>query len=186
MTLDWEEHKVGMFLDGETELRSALAEPSAWYGESSMDSLRYLVKSNWLIALIDEIVATGKYPYNGDVQRLAEKRLGLERQSDNGSPLSALVYNAQRYRRADMLVAAGYRPLTQEMVDEAFRMGWKVEVGSVIANPRKIGGQIYLMKPHASKRALCIHPSIAARFVKPEQKGRPVSANQETLALVTE
>jgi hypothetical protein len=90
------------------------------------------VKSLWINNLIREIRASGKYPYNRDVYFLAEDRLGLPRTDpdtpDKRKTLSWLVYYAQTYTRVDDLKALGYQPLTQELVDRAYREGKKVEI----------------------------------------------------------
>ena len=121
------------------------------------------IKSCWLIALIDQYAATGQYPYNSAVQRVAEKRLGIAQQSDSGSALSQLVYNAQRFQRSDQLQAAGYQPLTQTMIAEAFAKAAHIELfgESLIGNPgpvrlnvRNIDGTLYAMRPHKRKYAV--------------------------------
>lgn len=118
---------------------------------------RWHVKSQWLCGLIDEYAATGKYPYNADVQRLAEDRLGIGPLPESGSPLSTLVYNAQNYRRSDMLIAAGFTSLTQDMIEDAFKLGLKIETRSgVQLTVREIDGKRYAFKPR--KRKLAVMP----------------------------
>lgn len=128
------------------------------------------IKSLWLIALIDEMAKT-EYPYNATVQREAEKRLGLERQNDNNSFLSYLVYYAQSYRRSDNLLAAGFVPLTQAMIAQAFERKAKIETyseaifefvvnGQKLPNknklyvPREKNGKVYAFVPRCKNRVL--------------------------------
>ena len=148
-------------LDTIEDVRAALANPDEWYEMPFPRSWR--VKSQWLIGLIDEYAATGKFPYNAEVQRLAEARLGIPRQDDNGSALSRLVYNAQRFRRSDQLRADGYAPLTQAMIEEVFARRAHIELmaESVLGNPaptllnvREIDGGRYAMLPRKRKWAV--------------------------------
>ena len=81
----------------------------------------YDIKSVWVISLIDEIAAEGKYPYNATIKKLAEQRLGLPPKSEaeyakEGDVLSLMVYNAQKYRRHDKIVAAGFIPFTEALL----------------------------------------------------------------------
>jgi hypothetical protein len=126
------------------DTRRALIEPS-WYADR--DS-RWNVKSDWIISLIDEIEQAGSYPYNADVQRLAESRLGVDPSPDSGNPLSTLVYNAQCYRRSDQYRAQGFAPLTQAMIDAA-GAGANIETQGGTYNVREVNGQLHLMKPRA-------------------------------------
>jgi hypothetical protein len=127
----------------------------------------YRVKSVWLISLIEEIIATtGRYfAYNSEVKRLAEQRLGYPAQNDayyskENNPLSTLIYNAQCYQRSDKLRAAGYQPMTQALIEEAFAKAAKIEIISdsllggprpVVLNAREIGGKVYAMQPRKRK-----------------------------------
>ena len=88
----------------------------------------FKIKSLWLIEVIGEIANTGKFPYNADVLLLAEEKLGLPKKtyaeaSKEGTPLSMLVYNAQRFRRSDKLKADGYVPCTQEFLERVGKGG---------------------------------------------------------------
>jgi hypothetical protein len=134
----------------------------------------YRIKSTWLIALIDEIAAS-TYPYNSTVQRAAETRLGIPAQPDNGSLLSLLIYNAQGYRRSDKLIAAGFRPLTQRMLEDAFRLKAQIATagdvcGDSVYNVRMVSGKLYAMKPRKRKWAAQISGQ-PARIVK---NGKPI------------
>lgn len=125
---------------------------------------KYQIRSDFIIGVIDDIAATG-YPYNNTVQREVERRLGINRQSDNDSYLSALVYNAQGFRRTRDLVAAGYQPFTRELLTEAHKAGMKIAYRPEIVirvfvdgklldedeilTPREIDGVIYAMMPRS-------------------------------------
>ena len=111
----------------------------------------YKVKSDWLIALVDEIIrGKGKgFAYNVDVRILAEERLGgfpkrtQAEYSQEGTPLSTLIYNAQCFRRSDDLLTQGYVPVSQEMVDQAFAAGGKIQTPGQLYNVRKVNGKCY-------------------------------------------
>jgi hypothetical protein len=124
----------------------------------------YRIKSAWLISLIEEIVATGQFPYNADIKKLAEQRLGLPAKpeaeySQEGDVLSLLIYNAQNYRRSDKLIADGYQPFTPELLQRAHEEGRTLELfstglmGSSVfkLNVRKIGNELYAMRPKKRK-----------------------------------
>ena len=135
------------------------------------------VKSLWINDLIREIRASGKYPYNRDVYFLAEDRLGLAH-TDPDTPakrqtLSWLVYYAQTYCRIDDLKALGYQPLTQELVDQAYREGKKVEIHlgepyivvagvepktTAICKVVKVDGACYAIPAHARGRYRKYYP----------------------------
>lgn len=117
---------------------------------------QYRIRSEFCVALIAEIESTGKYPYNLDVQRLAEKRLGIAEQPDSQSALSVLVYNAQQFRRDDKNVARGLSAFTPEMIAEAGE-GGRIELGNgQILNVRRVNGKLYAMPPRARNR--CVQP----------------------------
>lgn len=159
------QHDAGPFkadpvlvLQGIEGVRAALAEPDPWF---KLVGDRYRVKSDWLIDLIDEIAAT-RYPYNAVIRALARERLGLPALSEaenarEGTPLSALVYNAQNYRHSDQLRAQGYEPLTQELAERAYAEG-KVVIGQneTVLSPREVSGKVYLFKPRKRVNAVFI------------------------------
>ncbi len=131
-------------------------------GLSGLD--QYRIKSVWLVSLIDEIVAAGKYPYNADIKKLAEQRLGLPARPDaeysvENDSLSTLIYNAQKFRRSDALRAEGYTPFTRDVLTTAFSEGKSIEVfseglmGSSVRrlNVKKIGEDLYAMVPKKRK-----------------------------------
>lgn len=131
------------------DTRNALENPDCWWKDSGG---RYRVKSLWLMAIIDEYAATGKYPYNADVQRIAEERLGYPHGPDAGTPMSALIYNAQCYRHDRNLRAAGFVPANSEVLAEAFARKVQLETpGGTLYNVRKVDGKLYAMQPRKRK-----------------------------------
>lgn len=100
--------------------------------------IMWRVRSEWLVALIGEIEASGQFPYNDAVKRLAEARLGYpprfkDDYHDEGDTLSLLIYNASRFRRSDAArareareAADGWVRPTPEWLRE--RVGMRVEV----------------------------------------------------------
>ncbi len=152
---------VTLHLKDENDLRQALDNPEwmTWKHPGS-----WQVRSDSIIGIIDEIEAEGKYPYNTDVQRRVETRLGIPRQDDNGSPLSRLVYNAQGFRRSDRRIHAGFEPCTQDVIDRAGE-GGQIQLegetllggtGYATYNVRNIQGKLYAMLPKKRKYALAI------------------------------
>jgi hypothetical protein len=133
-----------MVLTGVDDLKAALTNPS-WFSDKRS---AFEVKSVWLIALIDEIVASGQFPYNQVVQLEAEKRLGIDAQPENGSPMSYLVYNAQCYRRSDALIAAGFVPGSEAHINQAHAEGLQIECkGGQRLKTREVHGRIYAFQP---------------------------------------
>lgn len=115
---------------------------------------RWEIKSDWLIALIDEIAATGQYPNNHVIQNLAEERLGLPLtpHGSNTWPLGTLVYNAQQYRDADKLKADGFVPGNDAILADAYQRKAKLEVpGGDLLNVKMIEGKLYAVKPRKRK-----------------------------------
>lgn len=141
------------------EVREAMTMPrKSCCGFTGLDI--YRIKSTWLVGLIDEIAASGEFPYNATVKKLAEERLGLPPKSDaeyahEGDVLSLLIYNAQCYRSSDRLVAHGYEPFTADVLKRAYAEKKGLEMyssglmgSSVIRlNVRKIGDELYAMRP---------------------------------------
>lgn len=136
------------------ETQADLAAVLATMPEAEIRSCRQRIKSVWLIGLIDEIAASGQYPYNATVNKLACERLGLPTADSNheGTALSWLVYNAQNFRRSDQLIAAGFTPFTPAMLNEAYTIGAKIETVSNTLTPKEIDGKLYAMLPKKRKR----------------------------------
>lgn len=126
---DFPMKKPTLVLHTKEDTLYALAHTSDWLttpsGAGNPDS--WTVKSVWLIELIDRIIAeTGKdIAYNAEIKALAHKELyGVEltheqAAKEGGDALSRLIYNAQNYRRSDMLEAAGFVPCTQALIEQA-------------------------------------------------------------------
>lgn len=148
--------------DLKAALDEALANPDEWKEK------RYYTRSETCVRAVVALKKQGKRPYNDEVQREVERVLGIPRQRDNDSALSALVYKAQAYHRTDQHIAGGYQPFTQEMLEEAYRSGRKVlvkqdivirvGVNGVIAPEEdmvlvvnEINGQLYAQPPRSRK-----------------------------------
>ena len=123
----------------------------------------FRIRSEWLIALIDEIAASGEYPYNATVKRMAADRLGIPRQSDDwyareGDVLSLLIYNAQCFRSSDKYRRDGFRPFDSSVLDEAGD-GGSLEILSdglmgsnvVPVKVRSVNGKLYAMRAKMRK-----------------------------------
>ena len=165
------------------DVRRAMNDPKITASRKEIASDPWLVKSIWLIELIDEIAATGEYPYNSTVKHLAEQRLGLPPQSHayyakEGDTLSLLIYNAQRFRGSDRLTAAGFSPLTQDMLIQAFNKKLQIELWSdnlfggaslVRLNVKLINDMLYAMKPRKRHYAVQVLGQ-PARLVKRNSK----------------
>lgn len=135
---------------------------------------KWSVKSTWLCELLDAREATGKYQYNAEFQHWFEKEYGVGPFDENGSPLSLLVYNAQRFRRHDKMIREGYQPGSEELLREAFAKKVDIELYheplfQIVVNGqsqdepnvnrlkvREIGGKLYAMHPRKRKWAVNI------------------------------
>ena len=124
--------------------------------------VKWLIKSPWIIGLIGEIEASGKYPYNAEVKWMVEERLGLPcgratNDTREGTPISTLVYNAQNYRRSDAMLAAGFVPGSDDMLVAAFESNRKIETaGGNVLTVKEIDGKLYALKPYKRKWAVQI------------------------------
>jgi len=144
-----------IILNNSDDLLNALNN-SEW---SKDHDFKWNIKSIFIIECIQEIIDSGKFAYNSDVNRLVCEKLGLSTADCDlsGTPLSLLVYNAQNYRHSDILKSNGFSPLTQELVEKAYAQKRKIELQNmVVYNVRKIGDNIYVMKPRARNYAVSI------------------------------
>jgi len=147
-----------------------------WKAPHHRHPFEYCVHSDWVIELIDEIVARGDYPYNAEVRRLAMQRLGMPPISEaelakEGTPLSLLVYNAQGFRRDRNLREAGLAPLTQEMVDEAASTKQQIELSDgTRCNVRNVQGRNHAFKPR--KRNYAIGMTTPAKIVRRQRRSK--------------
>ena len=121
-----------VYLPDEAALRTTLQ------GSLARDD-RWTTYSRFIGDIINEIAAK-KFPYNVEVQREVEQRLGIERQPDNQSTLSILVYNAQGYSRDERRRAEGWSELTETMIESALNEGRKIEVlmASILGDTAKV------------------------------------------------
>lgn len=149
--------------------------------ESSKDRYRTRerVKSLWLIAIIDEVIKATKrdFAYNAEVKMIAAHRLGMGKlthaeAATEGDALSWAIYYAQQYHHSDTLVAAGYVPCTQALIEEVGVGGQiqphVVKLFDIVINGekqrpepetytiREVGGKLYAMKPRKKKYALAV------------------------------
>lgn len=151
----WKKEPV-LILETKEQTAQALQDTS-WYTNKEPWNAKWRVKSLWLISLIDEIEATGEYPYNITIIALASERLGLPKPKDRedcGTPLSALVYNAQGYRHHDQFIREGFSPFSPEMIEEAFRLNAKIQLrGGMFLTVREVNGKRYAFKPRKRKFA---------------------------------
>lgn len=149
-------HDPTLVLKTQADTEAALLDTS-WMERPHPFSWR--VKSDWIISLIDECEATRGFAYNAAVVELAAERMGWpepKKCPTEGTPLSRLVYNGQRFRDHDQLIAAGFRPLTVDMLQEA-GIGGKIQFpGGSVANVRRIEGKTYLMLPRKRRFAIAI------------------------------
>lgn len=172
-------------LNGKEELLTALANPESLMNFGSKgqpQSCDKRVKSTFIIELIKEIEASGKFPYNSTAYNLAVERLGLpygdydglgESGEGKNKRLSWLVYYAQEFKGNDWLIEQGYSRLTAEMIQQAFDEGKKIELlgesifgkSRQLYNIRNINGRLYAMLPHKQKYALRVEGQ-PARLVK--------------------
>lgn len=88
----------------------------------------FQIKSGWLCQELNEYEKTIGFPYNATFQKWIETKEGIGPFNENSSPLSILIYNAQRYRESDRLTAEGWVPPTPEVVLKAIQEKQMVEV----------------------------------------------------------
>ena len=137
--------------------------------------VRTRVEATYLLDLIAEIAATeeGNIYSNAELYALSCERLNLAYAPygslDKNETLGWLVYWAQEFYRNHRDVAAGYRPLTQAMIQEAYQRKAKLEVKgdwqNHIYNPRLIRGKYYAMKPGARNHYLPVFQTTQARII---------------------
>jgi hypothetical protein len=159
-------NEVSVFLHGIEGVQWAI-DPNnvvVWKKPAHPHPFEYCVHSDWIIAIIDEIMAGNNkgFAYNVDVHILARERLGLPKLSDaeaakEGTPLSLLIYNAQGFRRDRDLRAAGFVPLTQEMIDGATAKQQIEVVDGTRCNVRMVSGIKYAFKPRKRNSALALN-----------------------------
>ncbi len=138
----------------EAQTLAALNDPASF--PKRLD--KWLVKSQWLCDLLNEKEKAEGFQYNISFQRWFEKTYNVGPFDENGSVLSLLVYNAQKYRRHDALIKEGWREGTDEVLREALTRKRPIEyradslfggVSILKLNVREINGRLYAMKPRA-------------------------------------
>lgn len=131
-------------------------------GDFLKSDTRWAVKSEYLCEFMNELERTSGFVYNTSAMRAFEKAHDLPQYDDNGSVLSLLVYNAQGYRRGDLLVDEGWIP-GEELLETAYREGKKLIargesiIGGQVEehfNVRMIEGKLYAMRPRKRKYAI--------------------------------
>ena len=121
------------------------------------------VKSLWLCQILNTYEATIGFPYNSIFQRWIEQREHLPPLDINGSPLSLLIYNAQRFRESDRLQEAGWQPGTQRLLEQAYAQSLGIEMlydtplgssspGRLIV--KRINGTFYACHPRSRRRVI--------------------------------
>jgi len=161
-----------------TETLALIANP----GDFMETRDKWNVKSQALCDFMDELEKDG-FVYNLQALRAFEKLHGLPAGSENGSVLSILVYNAQSFRRADQIVAEGWRPGAELLAaaspgDKIRVKGESILGGKVVEalTVRLINGVKYAMRPHKRKYAM----NIAAMPCKMESTPRTQEINHES------
>lgn len=155
----WFMLEPSIILETIDDVREALNDTS-WM--TKPHPFRWMVKCVWIIGLIDEIVAAGKYPYNAEVHRLARERLSLPSLSDaenakEGTPLSGLIYNAQQFRDSDNLRNKGFAPLSRAMLETAFSQKRRILLADgTVCSVRDVKGVPYAFKPRQRAHAIQI------------------------------
>jgi len=160
------------------ELEAALADTS-WHQDRDT---RYRVRSQFIIDTINEIIAEQQglrhFAYNAEVFARVREKLGLPRLSDRenaqeGTPLSALVYSAQCYRRSEELVAKGFSAGSEQMLQNAFDTDSKILTQSGdLLKVRKVRDKLYAFRPYKRTRYvdICGYPArIVPKDTKPGQ-----------------
>lgn len=131
----------------------------------------FSIKSIWLCDVIRGYEKNVGYPYNREVQRYIEKMEGIDEYSDSASPIATLIYNAQRYRRHDDLMAEGWQPGTPELIEKAARDKLEIELlgenalgGRATGRyvPKLVHGKYYAMVPGSRNR----HADVTGRPVR--------------------
>lgn len=138
-------------LETEQDVLDAIEHPELW------DSDKWNTKSIWLCNLVSRMKAEEKnrdFVYNADVWHEARKLLGLPFMVEQqNTPLSWMIYSAQRYVRSDKLKADGYELFTPELLERAHQQGHKVLCNGKKCTPKKVGDKWYAFPPRARSRA---------------------------------
>jgi len=120
---------------------------------------KYNVRSDYVIEVLNRLALEAggiwKTVYNARAKQvLSQDLFGIELSNEaahrENDKLSTLIYNAQGFRRADVLKSLGFVVGTEEMLREALVKKMLVEgAGGTICVPREIRGSIYAMVPRS-------------------------------------
>ncbi len=123
----------------------------------------WLIKSVWIIGLIDEIVATGEFPYNAMVKKRVLDDLGFPARTDKedateGDGTSLLVYNAQCYRTSDQWRFKGFEPYVNETLVNA-GIGGKIMAADeeTVCTVKIRNDKAYAMYPRSKSKYLSMY-----------------------------
>jgi len=119
----------------------------------------YNIRSNYVVEALHRIALENggawKTVYNAQAKKaLSLDLLGIELDNEashrEGDVLSLMIYNAQDFRRADMLRDLGFILGTEEMLSQALANKMFIETaGGAIGTPKEIKGSIYAMAPRS-------------------------------------
>ncbi len=127
--------------------------------------LGWHVKSQWLCDQLNHYETTIGYPYNSAVQRWIEKNESIGPFDENGSPLSRLIYIAQKYLHSDRLRADGWVSGSPAILTEALQLKKPIEIlkDSIFGGEhitkltvREVKGELYPFAPKKRKYAVSI------------------------------
>lgn len=120
---------------------------------------RFNVKSPLLCAFMDELEKSG-YVYNATAIKAWHDHCGVPVPTEHwreGTPLSALVYNCQQFRRHDKLVRDGYTPGTQAMLEQCLATGEHIAFpGGDSYKVREVNGKPHAMLPRSRTRCASV------------------------------
>lgn len=100
----------------------------------------WLVYSPEIVAIINDYVASGKYPYNSDIEDLVQKKLFPDIKHDlNNRTFAHIVYNSQSYRHdliekeqkeifENKMIGLGFYKLTNELIPQIVDTDRKFEL----------------------------------------------------------
>ena len=120
---------------------------------------RYNIRSNYVVETLHRLALENggawKTVYNAQAKKaLSLDLLGIELDNEaahrEGDMLSLMIYNAQDFRRADMLRDLGFVLGTEDLMNQALAGKMLIETaGGAIGTPREIKGAIYAMAPRS-------------------------------------
>ena len=156
-----------------TRFTSTLDEARTRAAAAGWENPGFQCLSPWIAALLLEYERTVGFPYNAAFQRWLEKREGWPASDESGSPLSTLIYNAQRHNEDTAPARAGYLPLTPEMLAQARRarlplLIWGGMLGDIECRPGAAdGGPVAFIGRSRTRYYALGTPARIARTVAP-------------------